>query len=151
MSADPKEVVLQFLRFMSTGDPDDAEKAGAMFTEDAEFWIVGSLPMSGMVRGREQILEKRIRPGSRLTVPGSKKLQIRSTIAEGDHVAVEWRSQREVAGMPDYQNEFFGLFRVEGDKIAMLREYMDTQSAKDSRWRESQTNLVQGAGSRREG
>jgi ketosteroid isomerase-like protein len=147
MSTEPKEVVFQFLRFMSTGDPEDAEKAGAMFTEDAEFWIVGSLPMSGTVRGREEILEKRIRPGSRLTVPGSKRLQIGSAIAEGDYVAVEWKSQREVAGMPDYQNEFFGLFRVEGDKIALLREYMDTQSVKDSRWRENQPNLIQKAGS----
>jgi len=147
MSPDPKDVVIQFLRYMSTGDPADAEKAGAMFTDDAEFWILGSLPMSGMVRGREEILEKRIRPGSRLTVPGSKKLQIGSAIAEGEYVAVEWKSQREVVGMPDYQNEFFGLFRVEGDKIALLREYMDTQSVKDSRWRETQTNLIQKTGS----
>jgi uncharacterized protein len=147
MSPDPKEVVIQFLRYMSTGAPGDAEKAGAMFTDDAEFWILGSLPMSGMVRGREAILEKRIRPGSRLTVPGSKKLQIGSAIAEGDYVAVEWKSQREVVGMPDYQNEFFGLFRVEGDKIALLREYMDTQSVKESRWRETQTNLIQKTGS----
>jgi hypothetical protein len=146
MSSDPKEVVFKFLRYMSTGAPDDAEKAGDMFTEDAEFWIVGTLPMSGMVRGREEILEKRIRPGSRLTVPGSKTLEIVSAIAEGDHVAVEWRSQREVIGMPHYKNEFFGLFRVEGDKIAMLREYMDTQSVKESRWRENQTNLIQNTG-----
>lgn len=141
MSGDAKDVVLRFLELMSRGDPEDTEKAGAMFAEDAEFWIIGNLPMSGMVRGREAILEKRLRPGAKLTVPGSKQLQVGMTVAEGEYVATEWKSQRKVVGGPDYHNEFFGLFRIKDGKIHLLREYMDTLSVKESRWRETQENL----------
>ena len=141
MNTDPKAVVLEFLGHMSGGTIEDIEKAGAMFADDAEFWIIGSLPMSGMVTGREAIMEKRFRPGAQLTVPGSKRLQVGMVVAEGQHVAIEWKSQRKVVDGPDYHNEFFGLFRVEDGKIKLLREYMDTLAVKESRWRENQANL----------
>jgi hypothetical protein len=141
MTSDPKSVVFKFLGHMATGDVAEIEKAGAMFAEDAEFWIIGNLPMSGMVRGREAILEKRFRPGAKLTVPGSKQLQIGKAITEGEYVAVEWKSQRKVVDGPDYHNEFFGLFQVRNGEIILLREYMDTLAVKESRWRETQENL----------
>ena len=141
MTSDPKSVVFQFLGYMASGDIADIEKAGAMFAEDAEFWIIGNLPMSGMVRGREAIMERRFRPGAKLTVPGSKRLQIGMSVTEGEYVACEWKSQRKVVDGPDYHNEFFGLFQVRNGEIKLLREYMDTLAVKESRWRETQENL----------
>lgn len=143
MSSEPKAVVLRFLELMSKGDPEETEGAGAMFSEDAEFWIIGNLPMSGLIVGREEIMEKRLRPGAKLTVPGSKHLQVGMLVCEGDYVAAEWKSQRKVVGGPDYHNEFFGLFRVKDGKINLLREYMDTLAVKESRWRETQENIKQ--------
>jgi uncharacterized protein len=130
----PKEVVTQFLNFMASGDPADTEKAGALFSQDASFWIIGNLPISGTLVGRDEIMKKRFRPGGSRVVPGSKSLQIGKVIAEGEFVAAEWTSRRKVVNAPDYANTFFGLFQVRGGEILMLREYMDTLAVKEAGW-----------------
>ena len=130
----PKEVVIKFLDFMRSATPEDTEAAGMMFAEDASFWILGNLPMSGELRGREEIMVKRFRRGHARTVQGSKSLDIGKVIAEGEFVAAEWVSRRKVVDGKDYVNTFFGLFQVRDGKILSLREYMDTLAVKEAGW-----------------
>jgi ketosteroid isomerase-like protein len=133
-SLSPKEVVIKFLGLMRSATPEDTEKAGMMFAEDASFWILGNLPMSGELRGREEIMVKRFRRGHGRTVQGSKSLDIGKVIAEGEFVAAEWVSRRKVIDGADYVNTFFGLFQVKDGKIVSLREYMDTLAVKEAGW-----------------
>ena len=77
-------------------------------------------------------MDTRFRPARRRTVPGSLSLQIGTVLAEGDHVAAEWTSQRKVIDSKDYVNSFFGLFEVRRGKIQSLREYLDTALVKES-------------------
>ena len=130
----PKEVVIKFLDFMRSATPEDTEAAGMMFAEDARFWILGNLPMSGELRGREEIMVRRFRRGHARTVQGSKSLDIGKVIAEGEFVAAEWLSRRKVVDGKDYVNTFFGLFQVRDGKILSLREYMDTLAVKEAGW-----------------
>lgn len=129
-----KEVVRRFLCLMSTGNPEDMEKAASLFAEDATFWIIGNLAMSGTLHGREQILEKLFRPNFKRIVPGTVTLKLGKVIAEGEYVAAEWTSRRKVIDSKDYENTFFGLFRVKNGRIHSLREYMDTLSVKEAGW-----------------
>jgi hypothetical protein len=133
-TADPKEVVIRFLELMGTGKADQQEEAGRLFADDADFWIAGDTAISGTVRGREAIMEKRFRPARGRVVPGSVRLQLGKVISDGEFVAAEWTSQRQVVDGRPYSNAFFGLFEVKAGKITMLREYMDTAAVKESGW-----------------
>jgi ketosteroid isomerase-like protein len=126
-----KQVVLEFLRLLAAGEHEDAAR---MFAEDGTFWVPGTLPLSGTLTGPEEILEKNFRAGRKLTVPGTRQFVVGTVLAEGAHVAAEWIVRRKVVNGEDYENFFFGLFRVEGDKIASLREYLDTLYAKEKLW-----------------
>ncbi|MAW82825.1 MAG: hypothetical protein CMI63_21570 [Parvularcula sp.] len=131
-SNDPKEVVLKFFETMNNGE---FEEAADFFSLDAVFWVVGSLPFSGTLRGRDEILEKNFRPSAEFTEPGSAKVIIGDVIAEGDKVAVEWRFQRKTLGGESYDNYFFGLFEVRDGLIQSFREYLDTEYARRMLWK----------------
>ena len=131
---DPRSVVVSFLTLMGSELMEDVEKAGRLFADDVTFWIIGDTAISGTMVGREQIMEKRFRPARKRMVPGTKSLKIGKVIAEGEYVAAEWTSRRKVVNAKDYENEFFGLFRVREGRIQLLREYMDTAKVKESGW-----------------
>ncbi len=137
--AAPKEVVINFLELMGTGEWADMERAGELFADDVSFWIAGNTAISGTVVGREAVMERRFRPSRKRTVAGTLSLKIGVVVAEGDYVAAEWTSRRAVVNSPDYVNAFLGLFQVRNGKIQILREYLDTQAIVESRWRHLDT------------
>jgi hypothetical protein len=136
-TATPKMVVLEFLRLMSTGAPADSEKAGQLYEENATLWVLGSLPTSGMIEGRDRILNERVRTIGPLIVPGSKSSVIGAVVCEGEYVAAEWKSRRTLLTGQAYENDFFGLFQVRDGKIVSLREYLDTLKVKEAGWRDA--------------
>lgn len=133
--ANPKDVVVSFLELMATGQPADLERAGQLFADDVSFWIAGKTAISGMLHGRETVMDKRFRPSRKRTIAGTLMLKIGVVVAEGEYVAAEWTSRRRVVNSPDYENAFFGLFQVRDGKIYSLREYLDTQAVVESEWR----------------
>jgi uncharacterized protein len=135
INATPKEVVVRFLELMATGEPADLEKAGRLFADDVSFWIAGRTAISGTVCGREAVMDKRFRPSRKRTIAGTLLLKIGIVLEEGEYVAAEWTSRRQVVNSPDYENAFFGLFQVRNGKIQSLREYLDTQAVVESGWR----------------
>jgi uncharacterized protein len=125
---DCKSAVMKFFEGINVGDMEAAANA---FAEDATFWVPGSLPFSGTLHGRKAILEKNLLPSMKLSLPGTLKVEVRNIIAEGDLVAVEWVTSRKTISGRDYLNYFNGLFQVRDGKIQSLREYLDTQYAKE--------------------
>ena len=125
---DHKKVVLRFFQAINQGN---MEAAADTFAEDATFWVPGSLPFSGTLRGRKAILEKNLIPSVKLSVPGTLKVEVTNIIAEGEYVAVEWITRRTTVSGRDYLNYFHGLFQVRGGEIRSLREYLDTLYAKE--------------------
>jgi len=125
---DCKRAVMKFFDGINAGD---MEAAADAFAEDATFWVPGSLPFSGTLHGRKAILEKNLIPSLKLSLPGTLTVEIRNVVAEGELVAVEWVTSRKTTSGRDYVNNFFGLFRVGDGKIQSLREYLDTQYARE--------------------
>ena len=128
MTMDSKRAVMKFFDGINAGD---MEAAAGAFAEDATFWVPGSFPFSGTLRGRAEILEKNLLPSLKLSVPGTLKVEVTSLIAEGELVAAEWVTRRKTTRGRDYVNHFLGLFQIRNGKIQSLREYLDTQYAKD--------------------
>ncbi len=133
-TSEPKDVVLRFMKLMSTSNNDDRDQAMEMFAEDATVWIAGNLPYSGTTQGKAKIIEKIYMPARTRMISGTKSLNIHSVITEGDLVVVEWTSRRTTVAGKDYQNDLCGIFRVQDGKIKMLREYLDTLHAKAMNW-----------------
>jgi ketosteroid isomerase-like protein len=123
-----KKVVAEFFDGINQGSMEAAANA---FAEDATFWVPGSLPFSGTLHGRQAILEKNFIPSANFSVPGTFKVEVRIMIADGDYVVAEWITRRKMLNGRDYENHFLGLFQVKDGKIQSLREYLDTQYAKE--------------------
>ena len=128
---DNKDIIFNFLRLLGQGE---FEKAAQVFADDATFWVPGSLPFSGTLYGRQEILDKNLLPSRDLTVPGTSSIEIGTVIAEDDYVAAEWIFRRKTTGGKDYENYFFGLFQIRDGKIQSFREYLDTLYAKEMLW-----------------
>ena len=103
--------------------------AGALDTmaDDATWWIAGKpghLSTAG-VHSKEQMARMfqnmlgRLKSGLRMTV--------KSSMAEGDRVALEVESYGELKNGRVYNNEYHTLMTIRDGKISEVREYLDTQ------------------------
>lgn len=126
-----KAIVIRFLEALTQGD---IAKAAEAFAENATFWVPGSLPFSGTLHGRKEIVEKNLLPSIELGIPGTTRVEFGTMVAEGEYVAAEWTFKRKTARGRDYANQFFGLFRIRDGEIQSFREYLDTLYAKEMLW-----------------
>ena len=125
---DNRQLVTKFLESFSSGDVDAV--LGAM-TDDATWWTAGRIKgMSGTAS--KEIFAKGL-PGL-LSACKDGKIAITPTAmtAEGDRVAVEAESVAETLNGRAYNNAYHFLFTMRDGKIAGVKEYMDTEHARQT-------------------
>jgi ketosteroid isomerase-like protein len=90
-------------------------------------------PFGGVHHGAEKIADLMLGAVDAAFVPGTQRVEIRLMLAEGDVVVAETRmtAQRR-AGAPDYDNAYVFVFELSGDRIAEIREHVDTRSAAEA-------------------
>jgi ketosteroid isomerase-like protein len=99
------------------------------FAESATWQLFGDTPMSGTWTGRDTIIAEFLAGALGSYEPGSIRLEITVTVADGGRAVVEWTSRaRTLRGEP-YENLCIGAFTVRDGKIQAVREYMDTADA----------------------
>lgn len=116
-----KKIAGQFMNLMSNGD---GEGLMNLLSEDLEYWMAGSLNMSGTHTKADigQMFQ-----AFASVFPEGLKLSPRAMTAEGDRVAVEAFSKGTTAAGKTYANEYHFLFRInDAGKIYGIREYNDT-------------------------
>ncbi|MEU6346454.1 nuclear transport factor 2 family protein [Streptomyces sp. NPDC046977] len=59
-------------------------------------------------------------------VPGSRRVRVERCLAEGDHVAVDWRQTATLADGTAYDNLYSFRFRMDKGEIAEVWENFDT-------------------------
>jgi uncharacterized protein len=116
---------LGFLEEMSKGDYGKVLK---LMTDDATYWIVGNHPMAG-THTRKKMPEFFSFLGS--IFPKGIKVIADRLIGEEDDVAVEGHAYAELANGKIYENKYVWFFEVKDGKIRAVREYPDTQYAKE--------------------
>jgi ketosteroid isomerase-like protein len=106
----------------------DAKRLGEMMTDDATYWVQGKphlFPAAGE-KTRAQIL-------AYMSTPSIFKDGLKATFgactAEGDNVALEVESLGVAPNGKTYNNTYHYLFVFRGDKIARVKEYVDTYHA----------------------
>ncbi len=113
--------------FYSRFDANDIPGVLETMTDDATFWIAGkpgSSPTAGL-RTKEEIASIFKRMVAQLK--NGLRMKVKSTLAEGDRVALEVESCGELLNGRVYQQEYHTLMTIRDGKIALIREYMDTQ------------------------
>lgn len=120
---DNKRLVEKFMTVFSAGD---VEGILDSMTEDATWWVAGTMPgISGEVdrEGFGQLLTGL----AALTKTGAIALTPQAWTCQGSRVAVETESYAELNNGRVYNNHYHFVFELRGDKISSIKEYLDTQ------------------------
>jgi ketosteroid isomerase-like protein len=124
-SNDPKTVVVRYVEAARDGMSAVIRDS---FAEDAAWEYPGDLPLSGIYRGIDAIVNEFLGGAAALMAPGTGViLELTNVVAEGDQVVVEWTSRATARNGGAYRNRNAGIFTVRGGKIVSVREYTDTQ------------------------
>lgn len=114
----------EFLRLMSAGE---AGALGDMLSDNLEYWVAGSMPMSGT---HTKATLTGMMGGITGLFPDGLKVRPDAMVAEGNKVAVEASGGGKTASGKTYANRYHFLFEFDGSgKVTKLREYMDTGHA----------------------
>jgi ketosteroid isomerase-like protein len=134
---DSRAVLQRYLDALVAGDIDTIGKS---FADYVSWSLHGDLPLSGVRRGRDQVMEFLLSAGS-LYAPGTQQFSFGTVIAEGERVALEWRVTGVGAATGlKYDNEYCGVFVVRDGRIAEVREYLDSLHASRTLFRAAQSN-----------
>ena len=124
-SAEKKELATEFLSEFEDPDP---VRLATMAANDFEWKIMTNMP--GMPRERSRG-SSTFAKGMKTMMPGGLGLKIHTIICEGDRCAVQAESNTTAANGKKYNNRYHFDIRFEGDKIAEVREYCDTNHARE--------------------
>ena len=96
----------------------------ACFSDDLEFWMPGSTPVSGSTNGIEEFGNLVAKVGEYLDVPIT--IKVTNFIACGEWVVSEAKGHGVTKKGKDYDNTYCHLWRVQNGKINRFVEYNDT-------------------------
>ena len=124
--AERKEMALDFLREFEDPDP---IKLATMVASDFEWKVMTRMEGMPPSKGHEGI--KNLARTLKVMMPGGLGLTIHTAICEGDHCAIQAESNTTAANGKKYNNRYHFYIRFVGDKIAEVREYCDTNHARE--------------------
>jgi ketosteroid isomerase-like protein len=120
-----RQVVIDFYRRFDAGDMTGVLD---LMADDCGYWLAGKAGTSataGIVHTKAQMADVFDRMAQHLE--GPLRMVVKSTVAEGDKVAVEAESRGQLRSGRVYNQEYHALMTIRDGKIAAVREYMDTE------------------------
>lgn len=119
-----KKVASDFFALLGAGDLTGALE---LVTDDFNWWIAGKpdqLPAAGDYN-KEKI--SRLLSNMGRQFKNGLKMTVKSSIAEGDKVALEAESYGELKNGRVYNQQYHFLMTIRDGKISSIKEYLDTQ------------------------
>ena len=108
----------------------DIKTAFANMADNVSWLIPGNIPgTSGVKRGKDEILK--FMAGMGTVFPEGLQSEITRAHATDDAVILELTNRGKVNNGKFYENEYCFVFERENGKIRRIREYVDTQKAKE--------------------
>ncbi len=117
-----KDIVQKWFDLVAAGD---AQGAFALFSEDIEYTLRGTTPVSGTYRGMDSLVNDFFVPW-RKQIDGDLILQVTGLIAEGDQVVALAKGAAKTVFGRDYNNDYVFVFGVRDGQIHSVDEYLDT-------------------------
>ncbi len=125
-ATEKKELATDFLTEFR--DPDPARLA-TMIANDFEWKVMTRMEGMGPVKGHDGF--KNFVKQIKTMMPSGLGMTIDTVICEGDRVAVQAESNTTASNGKKYNNRYHFDIRFDGDKIAEVREYCDTNHARE--------------------
>jgi uncharacterized protein len=114
-------------RYMEALVRGDVETLRASFAPQATWTFPGDFPVSGTWIGPDGIIDDFLaRMVARFDPAVPVEVTVRNIMADGDRAVAEWTSRARSKDGQRYENDYAVVFRVDGGKIADVREYLDT-------------------------
>lgn len=120
--------IMRLFDAFGEGRWDDPAYTLAALADDATWWVAGSTRASGCFTKAQMMAG--LRSVAKISSAGLA-MTPRSWLVEGDRVAVEVDSTMPLRDGRCYRNQYHFAITLRGDRIASLREYMDTQHLVD--------------------
>ena len=108
----------------------DLKTAFDNMAEEVSWLVPGTTPgVSGLKKGKQAIRD--FMAGVGQVFPEGLQTEIRKIYGDGDTVIVELTNKAKVSNGKFYENDYCFVFEVENGKVRRIREYADTQKAKE--------------------
>ena len=124
--AERKELAVDFLSEFADPDP---IKLATLVAEDFQWTVMTRMEGMPPMKGRDGI--KNLAGTLKTLMPGGMGLKFGTVICEGDHCAIQAESNATAMNGKKYNNRYHFYLRFAGDKIAEVREYCDTNHARE--------------------
>ena len=119
-----KRLAVEFMDALSSGD---SQRILALYTQDVTVWTAGALPISGL-HGRGEVVA--LCEGLLGAFPDGLQFIVKSMTAEEDRVAIEAEGVGMHVSGNAYNQRYHFLIRIRGDKVCEMKEYFDTELAR---------------------
>ncbi|TCQ92528.1 nuclear transport factor 2 family protein [Pseudomonas sp. JUb52] len=95
-----------------------------LLSPDVVWTIRGSGPAAGTYHGREDFLERAVRPfAQRLATPVAP--QVQGIWAREDQVVVRWKGTATARDGTPYRNEYVGILKMDGAHATQVEAFLD--------------------------
>jgi len=125
-AAEKKALATEFLSEFR--DPEPARLA-TMIASDFEWKVMTRMEGMPPVKGHEGL--RNLVKVLKQMMPSGLGLRIHTVICEGDRCAIQAESNTVASNGRKYNNRYHFDIRFDGDKIAEVREYCDTNHARE--------------------
>ena len=95
--------------------------------DDVRWTIIGSTVLSGTSHGKQEVIDKLLRPLRARLADGPVVFHVERFIAEGDYVVMQAKGRATARSGKPYNNTYCIVCRMVDGKIADVTDYVDTE------------------------
>jgi ketosteroid isomerase-like protein len=95
--------------------------------DDIEWTIIGSTALSGTSRGKQEVIDKLLKPIRARLADGPIVFQPDRFIAEGEYVVMQAHGRATALSGKPYNNTYCIVCRIVDGKLRELVDYVDTE------------------------
>ena len=95
--------------------------------DDVEWTIIGSTALSGTSRGKQEVIDKLLKPLRARLADGPIVFQPERFIAEGEYVVMQAQGRATALSGKPYNNTYCIVCRIVDGKVKELVDYIDTE------------------------
>ena len=95
--------------------------------DDVEWTIIGSTALSGTSRGKQEVIDKLLKPIRARLADGPTVFQPERFIAEGEYVVMQAHGRATALSGKPYNNTYCIVCRIVDGKVKEMIDYVDTE------------------------
>lgn len=122
-----KQRAMEFVRLLDGKDPRAMRE---LLADDFEFEMIARLQGNAAISGA-QLFADSSQAFAATMFPNGISFRLVSAVAEGAEVALQVESETIAYNGRPYSNRYHYYFRFSGDRIAQVRDYCDTDYARN--------------------